>query len=207
MSTSVNPEFTFRGINHLAMVARDMAETIDFYEGVLGMRLVLTLNLPDGGQHFFFDAGNETLMAFFWFPNGFEPDRPGEAAPAHLPAQGDIVSAIGSCNHVAFTVPEEKFEEYVAKLKDKGIACSEIMNHDDSKWQVSRRYHDGVWLRSVYFWDPNGIMLEFAALTKELTPADVRHDPRNAAGEFVPLADTVAGRRLGRRSDVAVGSA
>jgi catechol 2,3-dioxygenase-like lactoylglutathione lyase family enzyme len=203
MDAPENREFTLHGINHLAMVARDMVQTIDFYEGVLGMPLVLTLALPDGGQHFFFDGGNETLIAFFWFPNAPEPDHAGEVAPAHLPAQGDIVSAIGSCNHVAFTVPEDKFEEYVAKLHAKGVTCSEIMNHDDSKWQMSRTYHEGVWLRSVYFWDPNGIMLEFATLTKKLTPGDVRHDPKNKDGELVPLANTAAGPRLaGHMADI-----
>jgi catechol 2,3-dioxygenase-like lactoylglutathione lyase family enzyme len=45
-----------QGINHLALVCRDMAETQRFYEGVLGMPLVKTLALPDGGQHFFFDT-------------------------------------------------------------------------------------------------------------------------------------------------------
>jgi catechol 2,3-dioxygenase-like lactoylglutathione lyase family enzyme len=191
-----NHEFEFRGINHLALVCRDMAETIDFYEGVLGMPLVFTIDLPfNGGQHFFFDLGNETLLAFFWFPNA-PALEPGHDAPAHLPMQGDIVSAIGSMNHVAFTVPDEKFDEYRDRLVAKGIAVSEVMNHDDSEVQVTRRYHDGVWLRSVYFWDPNGVLLEFAVITRAFTDADVRHAPMNAKGERVPLADTAAGDRL-----------
>ena len=28
-----NTEFEFRGINHLALVCRDMAETVEFWEG------------------------------------------------------------------------------------------------------------------------------------------------------------------------------
>jgi len=31
-----NNEFEFRGINHVALVCRDMAATVDFYSGVLG---------------------------------------------------------------------------------------------------------------------------------------------------------------------------
>ena len=37
-----NPAFELRGINHLALVCRDMQETVDFYTGVLGMKLVKT---------------------------------------------------------------------------------------------------------------------------------------------------------------------
>ena len=58
-----------KGINHLALVCRDMAETVAFYTEKLGMPLVKTVALPDGGQHFFFDCGGDTLLAFFWWPD------------------------------------------------------------------------------------------------------------------------------------------
>ncbi|HEX4127824.1 MAG TPA: VOC family protein, partial [Acidimicrobiales bacterium] len=32
--------FEFRGINHLALVCRDMERTVDFYTNVLGMPLI-----------------------------------------------------------------------------------------------------------------------------------------------------------------------
>ena len=38
--------FEFAGINHLALVCRDMQRTVDFYSGVLGMPLVKTIELP-----------------------------------------------------------------------------------------------------------------------------------------------------------------
>jgi hypothetical protein len=44
--------------------------------------------------------------------------------------------------------------------------------------------HEGVFVRSVYFTDPNGIMLEFAATTRVFGPEDVRHEPATA-GESV----------------------
>ncbi len=34
-----NETFELRGVNHLALVCKDMAKTVDFYEGVLGMAL------------------------------------------------------------------------------------------------------------------------------------------------------------------------
>ena len=37
--------------------------------------------------------------------------------------------------------------------------------------------HDGVFVRSVYFFDPDGVLLEFAAWTKTFTEADVQVTP------------------------------
>jgi catechol 2,3-dioxygenase-like lactoylglutathione lyase family enzyme len=83
MTTPVNREFEIRGVNHLALVCKDMARTVAFYRDVLGMPLVKTLDLPGGrGQHFFFDIGNGDTLAFFWFPAG-RPRRPAwRARPA-----------------------------------------------------------------------------------------------------------------------------
>ena len=61
-----------------------------------------------------------------------------------------------------------------------------VVNHDDSAMGVSRERHPGVFVRSVYFTDPNGIMLEFAALTREFGPEDVRHEPATPAALGVP---------------------
>ena len=73
--------------------------------GVLGMPLIKTIDLPNGmGQHFFFDCGGGDCVAFFWFPDA--PDGvPGISAPRTRPEQGDLLSAVGSMNHVAFHVP------------------------------------------------------------------------------------------------------
>ena len=53
------------GINHVALVCRDMKETVHFYSEILSMPLFKTVQLPDGGQHFFFDCGNNNSIAFF----------------------------------------------------------------------------------------------------------------------------------------------
>jgi hypothetical protein len=37
-------------------------------------------------------------------------------------------------------------------------------------------------VKSVYFFDPDGVCLEFAAWTRSLGPADVAHDPMTAEG-------------------------
>jgi len=176
----MNNQFELRGINHLALVCRDMEKTVEFYSGVLGMPLVKTIELPNGmGQHFFFDIGNGDSLAFFWFPAAPEP-APGVSSPAQLPTGGDITTAIGSMNHVAFDVPAERIEEYLAKLRAKGIEAADILNHDDSEYGVSREPYDGTFVRSIYFFDPDGILLEFATWTRALGPHDVRHRPARA---------------------------
>ena len=58
--SNVNPKFEFAGVNHLAPVCRDMKETVDFYNGILGMPLTLTTQwgAQDREQQiFFFDIG------------------------------------------------------------------------------------------------------------------------------------------------------
>ena len=174
--------FALGGVHHLALVCSDMARTVEFYSGVLGMPLVKTVQLPNGmGQHFFFDAGSGDCIAFFWFPDA-PAAVPGVSAPAARPDTGELLSAVGSMNHVAIAVPPEKLEEYRERLVARGVACSEILNHDDSEWGISKDVHPGVFVRSVYFNDPNGILLEFAAWTRGLTAEDVRHEPQSAAG-------------------------
>ena len=169
--------FELGGINHLALVCRDMQATVDFYEGILGMPLVKTIELPVGlGQHFFFDCGGGDSLAFFWFPDAAEPQA-GVSGPGCRPDQGALASAIGSMNHVAFQVPPEKLEEYQAKLRAAGVETSEIANHDDSEFGLSETWTDETFVRSLYFQDPDGILLEFAAWTKGFGPADIAHVP------------------------------
>jgi len=176
-----NRAFELRGINHLALVCSDMERTVDFYTNVLGMPLIKTIELPGGmGQHFFFDIGKGDSLAFFWFPNA-PAAAPGVASPTGGPGLGgDLVTAHASMNHVAFDVPAEKMEEYRARLQERGVRVSFILNHDDSPTQVSRDWTDAVFVRSMYFPDPDGILLEFAAWTKAFTAADVRHRPARA---------------------------
>lgn len=182
MTKATNSEFEIRGVNHLALVCKDMAATVRFYRDVLGMPLTKTLDLPHGmGQHFFFDIGNGDSLAFFWFPGAPEA-APGVASAGGLPGKGDMRSAHGSMNHIAFDVPADKFDAYVERLKAKGVEVSAVLNHDDSPNQVSPTVTDKVFVRSVYFFDPDGVCLEFASWTKVFGPSDVAHDPVDARG-------------------------
>jgi catechol 2,3-dioxygenase-like lactoylglutathione lyase family enzyme len=177
-----NTEFELRGFNHLALVARDMAETVEWYQDKLGMKLVKTLELPGGrGQHFFLDMGNGVDgVAFFYFPDAPEGVK-GESLQNRFG-----VTAIGTTNHIAFDVPAERFDEYRQKLIDKGVEVTQIINHCNSldgghKPDYDPATDDGdVFVRSMYFKDPNGVTLEFACWTTVFDESDVRHAPATA---------------------------
>ena len=170
-----------RGINHLALVCRDMRETVKFYTEVLDMPLIKTIELPDGGQHFFFDCGGGSSLAFFWWADA-PPAAPGIASVKAFPQSPK--SAIGSMNHVAFDVEPEQIEACITRLTAAGVPhLPVVVNHDDSPMGVSPELNDGVFVRSVYFTDPKGIMMEFAAWTRSMRPDDVRHEPKGAMVE------------------------
>ena len=175
---------TFLGVNHVALVCRDMAETVDFYVNVLGMPLVKTLELPGDGQHFFFDCGGGATLAFMWFKNA-PPAAPGIASQ-HVDVRKDgAASAIASMNHLAISIPLEAFDDYAQRLKARGVRVF-VINHNDGPDQARADLTPNTWIRSMYFRDPNGIALEFAALTRAYRPDDVNIDPVDAEGHHVP---------------------
>ena len=137
-----------RGIHHLALNTEDMKMTIDYYVDVLGMKLVHAMKIPPGLgagpnnrgnppyenlRHYFFDMGNDSLLAFFEMPKGEKQ-------------VGDR-DAIAAMQHVSFSMLPDAFEALQLRLKERDfdtIGPLEVL--------------PGVF--SVYFFDPNGIRLE-----------------------------------------------
>ena len=167
-----------KGINHIALVCRDMKETVEFYTQVLEMPLFKTVQLPDGGQHFFFDCGNGSSVAFFWWEDA-PAAAPGIASVKKFPF--DAKTAVGSMNHLAFDMAENELEAALERLQEAGVEHTHaVVNHDDSPMGMASEMHKGVFVRSVYFTDPNGIMMESAATTKTFGPEDIAHEPATA---------------------------
>ncbi len=116
---SQSTNYELRGFNHVAMVCRDMQDTVDFYEGILGFPLIKTLDLGGHGQHFFFQVTENDGVAFFWFDNA-NAAQPGVASadwsagemnPSR--AQGLASKAApGAMHHLSFGVPADKLDEY-----------------------------------------------------------------------------------------------
>jgi catechol 2,3-dioxygenase-like lactoylglutathione lyase family enzyme len=133
-----------RGIDHLAFVTDDLPATMDFYTRVLGMQLVHVRRVPyerDRGQppydnlrHYFFNMGNDTLLAFFEYPKSLARSN------RDLP---------GGMQHVAFHVPAERFDAMIEHVKSCGVNVIGPVPLGGRFW-------------SAYFFDPNGIRLEIA---------------------------------------------
>src|ERR1700681_735921 len=133
-----------RGIDHLAFVTDDLPGTMEFYTRVLQLQLVHVRRVPfeqDRGQppydnlrHYFFNMGNDSLLAFFEYPKGLARQN------RDLP---------GGMQHIAFHVPRERFDRMVEHVKSCGVAVVGPVPLGGRFW-------------SAYFYDPNGIRLELA---------------------------------------------
>ena len=124
-----------KGVNHPAIIGQDRDATVQFYTDVLGMRLVLDQpNLDEPRMtHLFFDAGNGGFIAYFVINEGTDLE---------LPKAQD---GIGHMGHVALNL--------VGPIED----AMENLNKHGVKFMgpIDRGYE-----RSVYFKDPNGVLVE-----------------------------------------------
>jgi catechol 2,3-dioxygenase-like lactoylglutathione lyase family enzyme len=192
MAEAKQDRMQYCGVNHVALVARDMAETVDFYQNILEMPLVKTVDYPNNhGQHFFFDCGGGRTVAFFWWPEAPEVAE-GIASPPRDFRQKGIKTAHGSMNHLAFTIPPELFDEYVEKLRARGLHVFTINHGDAPGEEGTPDIRPSTFIRSLSFFDPNGVLLEFSAQLRDYNEKDVAHDPVNAQGVKQP---TVVGAR------------
>jgi catechol 2,3-dioxygenase-like lactoylglutathione lyase family enzyme len=121
--------------DHLALPIYDAARTLQFYTEVLQLPLVDAISGDDwGGKPWlmmFFGTGGGQLLALCAL-RGAQPPRP-DGLPADV-------------RHYAFSVSSAaEQEKWKTRLREHGIACSE----EDHGTQ-----------HSLYFSDPNGIVLE-----------------------------------------------
>jgi glyoxylase I family protein len=126
------PHTTVQGVHHLALICRDVEETIQFYQEFLGFPLVELVENRDyaGSSHFFFDIGNRNLLGFF--------DFPGHEHPA-------FTETIGGVQHLAISISPEQYDAARKKLDEAGVA---YLGPDRGIEE------------SMYFRDPNGVGLE-----------------------------------------------
>ena len=103
-------------IDHVGINTNDMEATLQFYCGILGMRLVRTTRTPDGRRHYNVEIGGGNAFAVF---DG-----------AELPTAGERQHV----NHLA--LPADTLEEFDAayrRLKDHGVAVTEIIERGYGK--------------------------------------------------------------------------
>lgn len=127
-----------KGLHHNAYRCRDSEETRRFYEELLGLPLKSAIELPAGGErgiHTFFELGDGSFLAFFELP-----DRPFD-----FKAQSSLDL------HIALEVEPAELDGWVEKGRRAGVKTSNIVDHE--------------FLRSIYFTDPNGYVIELTART------------------------------------------
>lgn len=136
--------------HHLALAAKDMAETHAFYEGVMGFELVKVEIAPirEGGwgKHFFYrmDGDNSRFIAFWELHD----------TPTQDTHEFDLNKAANlpfGTNHFSFGVDSrEELDARRQRWLDAGYDVLEI---------------DHNWCHSVYTKDPNGNFIEFCLTT------------------------------------------
>ena len=135
MKTSVH------GIHHVTAISGKAQENLDFYVGVMGMRLVkksVNQDAPDTYHLFYADAvGNPgTDLTFFPWPN---------MPPARL--------GIGFTVEVPFAVPTGTLDYWQERLAKNNVACGEI----------ETRFGEKI----LPFKDPHGLQLALVETNDE----------------------------------------
>lgn len=133
------------GIHHVTAMAGDPQKNLDFYTGVLGLRMVkktVNFDAPDV-YHFYY--GNEngqpgTILTFFPFEN-IQKGRHGK----------------GMLNVTTFSVPLSSISYWEKRLKQFDV------NHK----QVQERFNGEA---VIYFEDPDGLGLELVFNDKDSRP-------------------------------------
>lgn len=136
--------FSLSRIHHVAYRCRDAAETVAFYERVMGMTFTTAFaedHVPSTGaydpyMHVFLDCGGGNILAFFELPE--------------QPAMGRDPATPEWVQHIAFEVPGlDALHAAKAHIEAQGLS-------------VLGPTHHGIF-QSIYFFDPNGHRLELAA--------------------------------------------
>ncbi|MGE0703459.1 MAG: VOC family protein [Vicinamibacterales bacterium] len=130
-------------LHHHAFRCRNAEETRSFYEGLLGFPLVAACiepidpltNEPKPYMHMYFELADGSALAFFDYPSHFKAS--------------DFPEVDQFGHHIAMEVKggDAVIDAYKNKLTQAGIDVLEI---------------DHGYCRSIYFYDPNGMRVEFA---------------------------------------------
>ncbi len=132
------------GIHHVTAIASDPQKNVDFYAGVLGLRLVKqTVNFDDpGSYHFYYGDGAGspgTLLTFFAWPGG-RRGRPG----------------LGQVTAAALSIPPEALDFWRGRLTEHEVMVGE----------AETRFGETV----LPFYDLDGLRLELVPAADDVRP-------------------------------------
>jgi glyoxylase I family protein len=162
------------GLHHFAWRCRDAEETRSFYEDILGLPLVHLIradNVPSTGEycpyvHIFFRMTDGSYLAFFDLGDGTAA-APSPNTPAWV-------------NHMALRVGSlAELEAARERLEAHGVDVIGVTDHH--------------FIKSIYFFDPNGFRLELTAFVGEA--GYMAEKERSAHGECAAWTREKAARR------------
>jgi catechol 2,3-dioxygenase-like lactoylglutathione lyase family enzyme len=125
-----------QGVHHITIVGSTRQSAIDFWQGLLGMRLLFeqpNLGRPDE-SHLYFDPGDGRLITVFTNEGRQDDPTPHPRGVGHL-------------EHIALNVSRATQTQVAQRLEERGIAFKAF---------------DRGFMDSIYFSDPNGLRLELA---------------------------------------------
>jgi len=133
-------QLMIKGLHHNAYRCRDSEETRRFYEDFLGLPFAAAYVIEETktgratrALHTFFTMGDGSSLAFFEVP-----DMPFEFKEQH---DYDL--------HIALEVDESVLEPMLEKARAASVPTRGVSDHGS--------------MRSIYFHDPNGYVIELAA--------------------------------------------
>ncbi len=145
-----------KGLHHNAYRCRDSEQTRRFYEDFLGLPLADAFEIGEtktgreaGVLHSFYRLGDGSYLAFFEVPG----------TPFEFKAQHDYDL------HIALEVDAGTLQAMFEKGKAEGIETRGVADHG--------------FIRSIYFRDPNGYVIELAA-------------PADSTGDYAARAESKA---------------
>ncbi|TDQ14782.1 glyoxalase family protein [Algoriphagus boseongensis] len=124
------------GIHHITAIAGDPQKNIDFYTGILGLRLVkktINFDAPDVYHFYFGDELGRPGTVFTTFP--FKGARKG-------------TKGTGELTYTAFSIGKDSLEFWIERLKKYGIVVSDILSRFGDKL-IRFEDHDGMGIELV----------------------------------------------------------
>lgn len=126
-----------KSFEHIGMTVSNMDRAIEFYCGLLGLKLHLRKQMPDGMQVAFLDAGDGMLEVF--------------APPGGATRAVDVPDGTAGVRHITFHF--ENVEETFARLEGAGVEIKE---------RPRFAVHSEMLNRIAFVRDPDGIIVELA---------------------------------------------
>lgn len=159
MSQSTTKAYQFhpvlRGVHHTARPTWKLEETVHFYRDLLGLPLVHAISARGWGPadhadflHFFFDSGDGSTIAFFYY---IGTERPDKLVPTdHYQDRA---------THTAWQVTDAaELGQWRARVEEAGIPLRYQVRHEV--------------IESIYFNDPNGYPIEITYQTRPFDAKD-----------------------------------